>query len=608
MDEDVQPSGGRDRVHAFLHSVAMAADRSMDPFIAHAESLRRRTTAADRQRSPNPADEINAIRDGLHRLSSLSATSGDPAERTRTTSLLIGGLPPATRDLIKADLRELVERLPDDAVAGALESSSPHVRAGARVIDGLRRSPSPSDARAPRPALGPLSPPAGESPSAADAVLDGLTCPEAGRRLDAINALHGRQPSQHEVEVLLRLITDDPYGDVRVAAVRAFVGAPCNLRVAAAERALLAVDPDVHDAAFALLSGDDPAEVVVIYRLLDSAFPDVASRAADVLSAVLRPEVAVAVLWNALPGVPEHLQDRILERLRTIAPTTLDVLALVASVSSDIRGRSVALAALASSGRDQLEYLEAALRDPAPRLRRAALRSLARRWDARAFEAVAACRMDPRPDVRAWVVALLHGARDDRALPYLLAAAADPVEEVRRSARDAIRSMASGDAIDRIIRMLDDEESASTAEAVLADMGPEIVPRLVALLDDLGEEGTRRAGVLLRSSKTGAALRTVLRDRDASQRRRAAQALELMRGREAVPKLLELLDDPDPDVRIAVVDLIVGAGEPDAAEQLAVLELRELDPCVRDAIKRGRAVLAADDIVRVESGVGEGLR
>lgn len=533
--------------------------------------------------------------------------------------MLIASLPPATRDLVGADLCDLAEGLPLDAIEEALTSASPHVRAGARIIHRITKSSLPSDERAPRPATRALRPPAGESPSSSaveaprepsaragadevdiDAVLVALARPEAIARLDAIAGLAGRPLQQTVTDVLLRLIADDPSGDVRVGAVRAFVGAPTDVRVAAAERSLVSDDEAVHLAALRLLLEDDPREVVVVSRFLHSASIDVASQAADVLSTMLPPEAAVGVLWHALPHLSERLQEEILGRLHEIGPATLELLARVAVAGPDVEARSVALVALTGSHADRMDALVAALADPAPAVRRAALRSLARRWDPRAFDAVAVCCTDPRPDVRAWAVALLHAARDDRALPHLLAAAADPVDEVRRAARDAVRSMASGGAVDRIIRMLDDETSASTAEAVLADIGSAIAPRLIRWLDDLGDEGTRRAGALLRSSGAGAPIRAALRDRDAAHRRRAAQALALMRGREAVPELLELFDDPDPDVRIAAVDLIAAAGEPGAAEQLALFELRELDARVRDTVRRARKVLGSNHDARAE--------
>ena len=589
----------------------------MDPFIAQAESLRR--SAAEHGPATATTDSVGAIQGGLPRLTSLLTTPGDASERVRAASLLIASLPPATRGLVGAEVCDLAEGLPLEAVEEALASVSPHVRAGARIIHELRRSPSaPDERRAPRPAPRALRAPAGESPSssaharpvpgpdavAADvdvrAVLAGLARPEATTRLDAIARLAGRPLHQSVIEVLLGMIADDPSGDVRVGAVRAFVSAPTDVRVAAAERALVSDDEAVHLAALGLLREDDPMEIVVASRFLRSPSIDVASRAADVLSRVLPAEAAVGVLWQSLPHLSDRLQEEILGRLQEIAPATLDLLARVAAAGSDVEARSVALLALRGSQPERLGTLVTALADPAPAVRRAALRSLARRWDPNAFDAVAVCCTDPRPDVRAWAVALLHAARDDRALPHLVVAAADPVDEVRRAARDAVRSMASGDAVDRIIRMLDDETTASTAEAVLADISAAIAPRLVRRLDDLGEDGVRRAGALLRSSGSGAPIRAALRDSDPAERRRAAQALALMRGREAVPELIELFDDPDPDVRIAAVDLIAAAGEAGAAEQLALFELRELDPRVRTTIRRARNVLGSTDDARAE--------
>jgi HEAT repeat protein len=586
----------------------MAVEPTGDPFVTSAEAMRRASSRDPAGEDASPASRIATQLRTIVDL--LRDTTGDPLERTRAAALMIASLPPASRDVAEVELHELASLLPPEAVDELRRAPSPHVRAGVRRIDQLCDT-----ARRGRPAP-PLAPDvhstsAGEEPppragepdlsghvsewtttAGADvaATLSGLADPDAAVRLDAIGALGEALLDERFVDALIAIATSDPWPDVRDAALARFEMCDRRGRLRLVEAALDA-EPDVQLGAIRLVDGSDDDELVLAARYVRSAAAAAASHAIGLLGRAQR-AVGIALLWTCLPHDDDARQQQILDRIHAVDGDALGLLARTALTSTDTAQRVVGLAAASCCPGDLDDRVIDALTDPSPVIRLASLCSLERRWIPRAFQAVTDRRLDPRPDVRERAVHLLARSRDGRALTHLLAASADPVEDVRRTAREAIRTMASRDVIARIVGELDRAETATIAEDVLLEIGSDAVPALITSLDDLTHEGRTRAANILRTVGAAPSIRDALAHRDPAVRRRAASAWALTRGTEAVPVLLEMIDDPDPSVRIRIAQLIGETGTGAVADDLALFQLRELDPNVADAIGEARRRLA----------------
>jgi HEAT repeat protein len=296
---------------------------------------------------------------------------------------------------------------------------------------------------------------------------------------------------------------------------------------------------------------------------------------ADVPLGTRSTEQRVAVLWVSMLGQSIDKQREIAERIREIDQATLRELVRTAVGGPSLDQRLSGLIGLGELRDEPADPLVAALGDPMPDVRIAALSAIGRRGDAGLADAVAARISDPRPDVRELAIDVVARNRQVRALPDLLNAADDPVEGVRRAARDAICSMASHDVLEQIVRALRSPATEEVARDVLVELGDAATDAVIAAIEDAAPRTRERIAEVLRA--TGAARRVLelLHGLDPVQRRLAAGAVVVMGGRDAAQTLLGLLEDPDHDVRARAASLLGEIADQSVTEPLGLARMRE---------------------------------
>jgi HEAT repeat protein len=570
----------------------MANAQADDPFVSSATALRQRRIGGHTETATGRPQPVAVARRDIRRLiETYDTTPGDPAARARAASLMIASIPPALRDALAGDLRTFAARLPTHILRDLTTSASPHVRSGARLLIELavpERHDEPP--QPPRRTTSPERVAPVRSPDE-QALASGLEHPDAHVRLRVIDTLRGTVATNGIVERLIAIATTDPWPDVRAAAAEVLVTCDAPVRIRFAEAALTS-DAVTQVTALSSLDTDDGRQLAIVVRYATSASDAARSRAIAMLGGASR-VFAMASLWHCLPHQSVKHQDEILAQLRAVDEPALATLVRASLTDADTTWRTIALAAVDGVSPDMSAHVIHAVNDPDPDVRLAALRALRARWIPDAFDAVADRVRDPRPDIRAAAVGVLSASRDGRCFAPLLAACGDPVEDVRVIARDRLRSMASPGVIDRLVQELGSRALGATAEDVLIELGDIALPTLIARLEQLDEGSMQRAGTILRAGRPGSFIRMALRDGDAARRRCGVIALAASRARGAVTSLLESIDDPDPSVRILITNVLTELGDPAVVDELALLQLRERDPDVVEAIGAARARLQA---------------
>lgn len=523
-------------------------------------------------------------------------------------ALVAASLSPALRSACAGELRELAGALPSDALNALLDSPSPHARIGARLLTGWRqpggvtegditRSEPPGSAGDPSPHMGvqlvddlvfgesppPMAPSKETAHPERAASLSDLEHPSAEMRLAAIGRCRDLTLTPAVAERLVDIAIRDPDRDVRIAAMSVFSSQEQRWRLFFAESALAVGDSETQSHAVGQLEPASAPEAALLIRFVVEGLESPAAEAVARLSR-LPPIESVALLWAVLPRSASASQEEISRRLRDIDGGAYRFIANVAMRDAESERRIAGLAALGDMPDEPVTPLVESLSDPSVDVRLTALRSLARRFDADAIEAVGRRLRDPRPDIRQLAARILRDAKEPRAAPWLIAASADPDSSVRREVREAIRSMASAEVIDQVLRALGDEETKDVARSLLIEMGAEAIEPMLAVLHRAPPRVESAIGEALRTVDAGALIERFLRDTDPKRRRHAALGVAAMGGHDAARRLLTLLYDPEPDIRCCAIELLDRLGDPSTREALAVARSSEPDTRVCAAI------------------------
>jgi HEAT repeat protein len=324
-----------------------------------------------------------------------------------------------------------------------------------------------------------------------------------------------------------------------------------------------------------ILDGGTLREAEIAAAALADANPDAARSATNVLAA-LRPVEAVCSLWASLPCASPAAQREILRCLREIDADALRLLAAISMRSRSHEQRVAGLTALGELADEPVEPAVLALADPVVKVRMAALRTVARRPQPELLEAVGRRVSDPRPDVRCLAVCVLRDSGDSRAIDYLVSSAADSDESVRRLARAAIRSLASTEVVNRIVRALSTPSSEETAHELLVELGPVATDDLLVAIDTAPHRVRELIGDVLRATGAGRRIQQLLIDPDPLRRLIAVEGVGAMRGREAARTLLRLLEDPEPALRARAGELLGELRDLSVTEELAFARVREV--------------------------------
>jgi HEAT repeat protein len=541
---------------------------------------------------PSRGDRIPEVRVEAEPPAATGPEPGTGVERTLKAALRASG-PEAGDQAIRAlaeprllpDLMDAASSLPDgdrERLAQLLRDM-PEV---ARLAHAWRGDPDPSRrAAAIRLAglIGPLE---------RSVVLEGLGDHNADVRVAAAQV--AAEVLDPEVTTaLLGLITGDGFPRVRHAAVEAFRHAPAEARVAVANRAAAAPDPDVRGMATELLWGGTVEESATLVHLLHHRDDRVVERAIQALGRRSTPET-LALLWNSLRSASPDVRRRVVGTLQGFDRGSLALLADQALGSTDPRERAVGLAMVAElDDREALGRLIEALDDPAPEVRIESLGALSRRPSPAALDPAGSRLRDPETTVRALAVGVLRQIEDDHALPYLLDASRDPEEQVNRTAREAILSRRSAAVVDLLVRSLGRPTHRRVASELLVAMGPEVLGILVAALDEADPQTRRAIGEILAAVGAEEWLAERLQDRRSDQRRRAVEALGSMGAEGSIPALIGRLDDPDPTIRARVADILGELGDHRALEPLKRAFVSDPDMDVVSAIEPALRSLAS---------------
>ena len=224
--------------------------------------------------------------------------------------------------------------------------------------------------------------------------------------------------------------------------------------------------------------------------------------------------------------------------------------------------------------------------DAAVRLEALSGLTQSQRPDAIPSVAVSARLRDPEPAVRRAAVEALEATGDERGLLLLLDVMEDPVEDLRRSAVDALRRRRSPDLLALLRKELGVVSRADVAARALALLSE---GRLVG-----AERGTteRPDPPHHASSKDLASLLEQLGHPLPERRRIACERLGFLRARSAVAPLAERLADPERGTRIKAADALAQIGDEGALESLERSHASEPDPGVALAIERAIAALS----------------
>lgn len=382
--------------------------------------------------------------------------------------------------------------------------------------------------------------------SAVPALMEALKDPVVEVRSNAVTAL-GKLGDKSTITALIIAIKDS---DVYV-------------RRAAAEAFGILGDKSV-------IRGDTTILPVLLVALKDSD-EEVRYRSADALGK-LGDKSAVPALINALKDTNEHVRSLAAGSLGKLGDKSA-VPALIISLKDKKEGvhwnASWALAQLAKPElKKDFPHLVPALiqtlKDPIADARSNAANALGKLGDKSAVPELIQTLKDPIAGARANAAAALGNLGDKSAVPALMGALKDKEGSVREWAAWALGKLGDKSAIPALIEALSDQEKGVRADVSWALMqipDPKAVQPLFKALTDSAPIVRGRAALALEkiskdfdldySELNIISLTQLLKDQDKDARVAAAEALNDIRHKAAIPALIEALQDPDIDVRIS---------------------------------------------------------
>ncbi len=253
--------------------------------------------------------------------------------------------------------------------------------------------------------------------------------------------------------------------------------------------------------------------------------------------------------------------------------------------------RAAAASALAHfADPHSVPHLAALLQDPDPNVRTAAVSSLGILADPRAAEPLLRAAKDAHWEVRASALEALARVHEPRGLELLLAGLGDPDREVRERAAEGLGVLGDQRVLGALIQAAIESEARvrQAAARALSRLNPRWYQTAEAhLLHDLLQSATRHADHGVQMAAVEILRRMGQSPITAYDTQGSTTAIQ--RRQTAVCRLfLELLLDPQPDVRQAAVECLHRLREPTFPAAVAPLS-DDPDPGVRRAVQAALA-------------------
>lgn len=402
----------------------------------------------------------------------------------------------------------------------------------------------------------------------------------------------------------------DPNAWIRAAAATILQRIPD----AQAREALLEAlkDPveDVRAQAARSLHAFPEARVVsALLTALDDPSPSVRLAAVWSLK-TLGAQEAIKPLMGLLDTTDEGLQDAVADALAYLVGDVRALLRELQGLSSEAGRRGAVRTLARRREREAAEALCAFLRDPSARVREAAARALGRYRERRVVEALLAALNDPAESVRIAALDALSEIRATEALDAVMRATRDPSDRVKQHAAVCLGKLGDSNAQAPLAELLNApppsvQAAAAIGLALLRNTAH--VPEILARLKDPQVQAAARAWLERESKETIARVRAFLHiealddlvlpdfermiehyihivrhSQDSDARWHAVQGLGLTGDARSLELLQEALArDPDARVRAEALRTLARVAPPTDVSAAAFRALRDPDLHVR---------------------------
>jgi HEAT repeat protein len=386
----------------------------------------------------------------------------------------------------------------------------------------------------------------------------------------------------------LRKAAADPHGDVRAGAIR---GLGWKLQPSDVETLLGAMsDPEGEvrlAAAGALAHGGDHETLSALLKLPAALEKDVQT---NILSALaerygsdndegprISPQLVSYVLSAMQDADPETRIFALTALARIGYPEVEGVVSnAVNDASPEVRRTAINLQARSESCCDT-SLLVKALRDDDESVRDAALRALGRSKEPEAVSRLLLLLLDDREDTRLESIVALSQKTDDRRVvaSFLRLLAEDPSIQVRSYAASRLANCKQPEVTNALLQALSAETSIDVRTALAASLGrlgsESAVPALVGLLvepnPELKEQAIEALGSIGDTGPVPELLRLAGSDA-VSTRTAAIRALGSIKSAESVDALVELLQDSNIATRVAAVSALGSIADAQSVDAL----------------------------------------
>jgi HEAT repeat protein len=357
-------------------------------------------------------------------------------------------------------------------------------------------------------------------------------------------------------------------------------------------------EPDVRAAAIRALDElEDRGHLAALVALLQDPSESVRRQAAGSLAKGNEPEVGqIALGWIRNPA-QEARQLHLSWGVTTVGRLKMkeavpDLIRLLQGPELKGEGRLVdsTATALGQIGDDAaIEALQTMLRDSKAPFRRHGLYAVARFRLRSLLSDVEPLLKDPNAEIRRLAVSELPVLTEKPAIEKIAPLLQDPEASVRSQAMVSLVRLGAREEGKGVLKLLKDPDRGvrGTARGFIARLKPE--GSLEALLGVMGEDVFEASEVLveLGAEKKLDAIRPFLKDARIKARRDGAALVGLLKDRESIPALKELLQDRAPEVRLEACKALIRlqaegwveplgqllASEPTRVEALKVLGL-----------------------------------